>query len=72
MKVRMLQCQAGSDFVRSVGDTIDVDDAEGARMVDAQIAEAIGPETATTKPQRTAAKPKGVKRESQARNGPDK
>lgn len=33
MKVKMTTCMAGLDFVRNVGDVVDVDDAEGARML---------------------------------------
>lgn len=50
MKVEMLTCQAGVDFVRNRGEIVDVGAEEGARMIAAGIAtplrEAPSPERA--------------------------
>lgn len=52
MKVKLLVSRAGAGFVQSRGDEIEVDDAEGLRMIDAgQAIEIIGlkKETASSK-----------------------
>lgn len=58
MKVKLLVSRAGSGFSQSPGDEVDVDDAEGSRMIAAGQAEQVGqqravkktkPETATKK-----------------------
>ncbi|KAF0129257.1 MAG: hypothetical protein FD152_2214 [Xanthobacteraceae bacterium] len=55
MKVRMIQCQAGVDFVRNPGDVLDVPDAEAARMIEAGIATPLrDPPVETTTPVRAA------------------
>lgn len=51
MKIKMLVSRASVDSVQSVGDEIDVDDAEAIRMIEAE--QAI--------PVRTVAKEKAVK-----------
>lgn len=38
MHVKMIQCQAGTDFVRNPGDVVEVSDAEAIRMIEAGIA----------------------------------
>mgnify|MGYP001287961313 CR=1 FL=1 len=55
MKVRMIQCQAGVDFVRNPGDVVDVSDAEAGRMIEAGIASPLrDPPVETTTPVRAA------------------
>jgi hypothetical protein len=49
----MIQCQAGTDFVRNPGDVLEIPDAEALRMIDAGIAVPLrdGPvETTVAKP----------------------
>ena len=43
MKVKILQCMAGSDFVRDVGDICEVDNDEGERIIAAGFAESVKP-----------------------------
>lgn len=38
MKIEMLICQAGADFVRNRGDVVEVETAEAGRMIAAGIA----------------------------------
>lgn len=71
MKVRVLQCMAGTSFVFNHGDVAELDDAEAMRLIAAGIAEPWGPETASTGPAENAAKPKGNKRVSRTRNSAD-
>lgn len=41
MRIRMLVCQAGVDFVRNVGDEVEVGDAEAMRLIAAAYAEPV-------------------------------
>ena len=62
MKVRIVHCMAGSDYVRNPGDEVEVEDAEAVRLIDAGIAEPLRPETAAEGPAENAAQAKGRKR----------
>jgi len=42
MKVKLLICRGGVDFIQNAGDEIEVDAAEGARMIEAGQAIEIG------------------------------
>lgn len=44
MKVKMLECRAGADFLNMVGDVVEVDTDEAQRMIDAGQAELAVPE----------------------------
>ena len=39
MKVKMIACMAGTDFVRNPGDCCEVDDDEAERLIEAGFAE---------------------------------
>jgi hypothetical protein len=45
MKVVILQCLAGTDMVRNVGEVHEIEDSEAARFIEAGIAEAFVEET---------------------------
>lgn len=50
MKVRLLCCRVGADFVQNRGDEVEVDKDEGLRMIEAGQAVEVGKkETATNK-----------------------
>ena len=44
MKVELKTCRAGVGFVQNIGDVIDVDDAEGERLLAAGQAKPVEPE----------------------------
>lgn len=43
MIVKMLVSMSGGDFTRAVGETCEVDEAEGARLIAAEFAVAVAP-----------------------------
>lgn len=50
MKVKLKTCRAGVGFVQNIGDVIDVDDAEGQRMIEAGQAVTVEVESAAEDP----------------------
>lgn len=71
MKLRVIHCMAGSDFVHKPGDVVEFDDAEAVRLIDAGIAEPLQSETAAEGAAENAAQPKGRKRVARAGDGAD-
>lgn len=71
MKLKVIHCMAGSGFVHHPGDVVEFDDAEGVRLVEAGIAEPLGPETASVEPAENASLPRSRKRVAKNRDGAD-
>lgn len=71
MIVEMLACMAGDSFVRNPGDVIEVDDAEGQRLIDAGFAAEHDPEleTASDSPAENAAHKRGRPRVNRTGDG---
>lgn len=62
MKVRVIHCMAGSDYVHNPGSVVEFADDEALRLIDAGIAEPLRPETAAVEAPENASQPKGRKR----------
>jgi hypothetical protein len=71
MKLKVVHCMAGSDYVHNPGDVVEFADDEAVRLIDAGIAEPLAPETAQEGPAETAAQPRGRKRVAGTGNGAD-
>lgn len=56
MKVKLLVSRAGVDFSQNAGEEIEVSDAEGKRLIEANQAEPVGRAPAADKKETTAKK----------------
>ena len=76
MKVELKTCRAGVGFVQNIGDVIDVDDAEGERLLAAGQAKPVEPEpeveSAATEPgvENASAPPKPKRKRSTKKPAP--